>query len=145
MRQEIANNPSTPLQVLEKLYEDPKMHRYLAVNSSINLNVIRLLAKTTDETVGYFLAGRRNLPVDIQFKLAQSKFRWIKIGLAENPQTDPGVLEVLATKRGVRLKATIIENPNCPKTVIQKLQDKKYLPNRVQIPVRKKLNKEIHL
>ena len=124
-RENVANNPSTPADILAELandeYED--VRTAVASNPNTPANVLRQLAGDQETYVRYNVADNPNTPADALAELADDKDDkiWnIRTRVAENPNTPVNVLRQLAKDtRYVRMN--VAKNTNTPDDVLRQL------------------------
>ena len=142
----LAQNPSTPVSILEQLcsnndkeYEKGNILSLaigVAQNPVIPSACISILLKNKDEDVIKNLAANPSLPQDsLNYLMEQSlkkgkagKWRFdnrgLELGLASNPAVSPDYLTALLDHVDTWVISTVAENPNLPVALISKLAKK---------------------
>lgn len=143
----LAQNPSTPVSILEQLcsnndkeYEKGNILSLaigVAQNPVIPSACISILLKNKDEDVIKNLAANPSLPQDsLNYLMEQSlkkgkagKWRFdnrgLELGLASNPAVSPDYLTALLDHVDTWVISTVAENPNLPVALISKLAKKR--------------------
>jgi hypothetical protein len=135
---DLAENPNTPVDVLEILSEDVdwSVRRNVAENPNTPVDVLKELSKDEDEDEDVIraVAGNPNTPVDVLKELAKDDYWRVRWRVAQNPNSTEQILvSVFETERRQReprrnVLRSIIANANCPgylKAVIQTMLEGK--------------------
>ena len=96
-RRNVANNPSTPVQILE------------------------MLATDKNAEVRYDVAKNPNTPVNILIQLSTDSKAWVRYDVAKNPNTPTNILSQLATDNDIGVRRNVAANPNTPIEILSKL------------------------
>jgi len=94
-RQDLADNPNTPPEILT------------------------VLASDEDWGVRYRVAQNPNTPPEILTILARDKDEDVRWGVAQNPNTPPEILTILARDENENVRGYVTRNPNATKEVVQ--------------------------
>ena len=127
VREGVANNPSTPVEVLMKLAEDKNGNvRYeLARNPNACVEILRKLADDKDWDVRCQVAHNRSTPAEILMKLADDKDLNVRYEVAMNPNTPAEVLMKLAEDKEWDVRIGVAANSHTPVEVLRKLAEDK--------------------
>ena len=116
-RLEAAEHPETPVRVLEELAGDVELPVRVAVRYNPNCPT---------ETIALVEPQRAlasNWETDPQqlAELAESRWSWVRLGVAQNPSTPPEVLEKLALDDFYLIQRLVARNPFSPTAALEKL------------------------
>lgn len=118
---ELAENPKTPLYILESLvtHEDEYIRMKLARNVNTPLNLLETLVKDEDEDVRSTLAAW-SIHDSILFLLMDDN-KEVRISIAENLRAPEEVFLKLSLDSSVEVKKTILENSGVTIPVLEML------------------------
>jgi hypothetical protein len=115
-KREIADNPSTPADMLTQLATDKDgwVRQRVAQNPSTPVNILVQLAADEDRDVRLCVVGNPSTPADALALLWADTDKHVRWGVARHPSTPADVLAQLATDtdRDVRLRVAV--NPSTP-------------------------------
>ncbi|MBD2206119.1 hypothetical protein H6G33_28340 [Calothrix sp. FACHB-1219] len=122
-RLQVAESPETPLAVLEQLAGDLELPIRLAVkfNPSCPPSLIELVEGQ------YTVASDWNTDAEQLAMLAQSRWAWIRLAVAQNPCATAETFMQLAGDRVYKIQLAVAKNPETPADVLAVLaqhQDK---------------------
>ena len=132
---EIAQNPFTPANILEKLARSRNIDTRadVASNSSTPLHVLEELALDNDEEVLFSLACNENISLEIINQLASKinydishiskKDYYLILGLAGNPQTPQQMLRAWENHKSSEVRANLANNSNTSIDVLESLSN----------------------
>ncbi len=118
----LAENPSTPRDILEKLYNrgDYKhLGLILARNPSTPRDILEKLYKHGIYDIDYYLASNPSTPRDILEKFYNKHYFFINDPLASNPSTPIHILEALSHVEYASVRARIANNPSTPIHILE--------------------------
>ncbi|MEW6491455.1 MAG: hypothetical protein AB1589_02730 [Cyanobacteriota bacterium] len=128
IREFVASNPNTPVQLLKQLAQDKDIdvRRCVARNPNTPLKLLQQLTQDEDNYVRLCIACKPDLPVQI-LKLLKLDHN-ILVDVASNPNTPVQVLEQLAQHDNYSfVRMYVASNPNTPVQVLEQLaEDDKY-------------------
>ena len=90
----------------------------LAENPSTPVDVLRKLAKDTYEAVRWTVASNSNTPADVLQELAKDNSYTVRAIVADNPSTPENVLRALVKDKGWRIRTAVAENPKAPSNIL---------------------------
>ena len=124
VRVSVAENPSTPVDVLTELAKDRDWYirSYAAGNPNTPVDVLTELAKDSDCDVRRYAAGNPNTPVDVLTELAKDSYWCVRRYAAGNPNTPVDVLTELAKDNNCDVRRNAARNPNMPGYEAEELQ-----------------------
>jgi Leucine rich repeat variant len=116
-RLQVAESPETPLAVLEQLAGDLELPVRLAVkfNPSCPSAPIELVERQ------HAIASDWNGDSEQLAMLGQSRWAWIRLAVAQNPNTSQGTLMELARDRVYKIKLAVAKNLGTPAEVTDEL------------------------
>jgi len=89
---------AAPLSVWEEVLSvRPDLKRIVTLNKTLDVQVLRLLAKDADASVRCDVANRRSLPVDLFESLARDSDESVRARIAWNKKTPDQILRHLLT------------------------------------------------
>ena len=124
VRVSVAENPSTPVDVLTELAKDRDWYirSYAACNPNMLVDVLTELAKDSDWYIRRYAAGNPNTPVDVLTELAKDSYWCVRRYAAGNPNTPVDVLTELAKDNNCDVRRNAARNPNMPGYEAEELQ-----------------------
>lgn len=138
---EMAANPETKLEILEKLSKDGSIYvrHNVAANPSTNLEILESLSKDPRALVRGAVAMNPNTSLEILVHLSQDVSFFVQdeiaerlMALAESPRTSPQILEQLAQIEDLRdgksesnIRRRVAENPSTPPVTLNALSTDK--------------------
>ncbi len=127
VRRNIAQLGLIPESIIERLVqENNSIYEVdLAVSASnIPIDILKQLARDTDEYICLFIAKNSYTPSDLLKHLSQRSDYYqynVLSAVAANPNTPISTLEILATKDNPEVQEALIQNPNTPQKIKEKL------------------------
>ncbi len=135
VRQGVAVNPNTPLDVLrilgnEATESEGNVRQAVAENPSTPEDALRILGNETTESKGwvrYVVARNPSTPEDTLRLLGNSKTEsvgFVRQGVAENPTTPPDVLRLLGNQKTESkgdVRQAVASNPTTPEDALRLL------------------------
>jgi SEFIR domain len=123
IRQDIAGNPNTPMNTLEKLAtdEDPMIRQVIAYNSNTSLNALQQLIKDENHQVRWEAARNSKIPAQSLEELVKGEDSIVGAGAACNPNMPVNTLEKLSTDESSNVRSGAAGNPNTPASAFEKL------------------------
>ncbi len=154
IRQIVAGNSSTPLEVLTQMINsetDESVLQRLARNRNLTSDLLGLIAQTPDSSVRTLLIYHPNITTKLWMQLARDETTSIRqaiatnsnipevlqnlyldedsevrVKVAANSNLPPDFLEVLAIDSNASVRGAVAINPNTPQSVLENLaQDEK--------------------
>ncbi|MEB3217286.1 MAG: HEAT repeat domain-containing protein [Nostocales cyanobacterium 94392] len=127
-RQRVAQNPNTPIRVLEKLVEEENNSiletalTNLSRNSKTPDSTLQCLAQTSDLKICAAVARHRHASSITLTELAKHH-RWeVRTIVAKNLKTPPKTLVQLIQDKHKTVREAAIHNPYAPKSVLEQLK-----------------------
>lgn len=130
---ELAQNPNTPLNILEKLGNkldfDPRIRTAVADNPNTPLDLLEELYRYGGITIAMYIARNPNVSEDLLRRIsklskspyAKSDYSFAMAAVAENPKTPADVLEYLSYSEDEYVRVYVAKNPNTPIHVLKQL------------------------
>jgi len=119
IKETLAQNPSTPLEILEKLaFENPTFEKIVVFNPSVPEE---LLIKILDAnpSLAYEIAQKPNLSRNVIERILMLDALSAKIELAKNRTISEDVLRILYSDRDEFVRAVVASNPNAPYEILE--------------------------
>ena len=87
------------VEVLRELamHHDPDVRKFVAIRDLTPIEIKLALADDPSEAVAFFMAGDVDMPDEVLFKLAKSRFQVVKVELATNVHNEEVMRELVAT------------------------------------------------
>lgn len=126
VRCRVAENPNTPIEILEILSMDkePAVRSSVARNKNVPLKILEMLSRDKDPYVCWGVAKNPRATAPILDALAERAAREIQIAVSINPQTAPETLDKLASAYDGRVRWNVARNPNTSlETIIRQSDD----------------------
>jgi len=120
---EMASDPDTPADVLEKLSNDSDkdVRLWVAWNPSTPISILEKLANDPNVSVRRSVAQNPSTPIAIIEKLANDPDNWVRFGAAENSSTPITILEQFADDANEHVRLHVVRNPSTPTAIVEKL------------------------
>ncbi len=119
LRKAIAENPSTPPEILQHLAESFPVT--VASNPSTPQAILQDLAKHTYPEMREALASNPSTPQAILQDLAEDVYFWVRERVAGNPGASPKMLWRLAEDECVNVRKAVGCNPSTPSEILSRL------------------------
>ena len=113
VRVNVARNPNTPVQTLQKLSNDKNEPFYMWKPYDKFVSVAGMVAQNP------------NTPKHILQKLSKNKYTNVRENVASNPNTPKHILQKLSSDEERDVRIGVAKNPNTPKHILQKLSSHK--------------------
>lgn len=120
-----ARDPSTPVDILDKLAEDEdiNVHYEVALNANTRSGTLAKLANDKNIGMQYAVAKNHNTPAEALAKLANTEDPGVQYAIATNPNTSAETLTYIVNNILINniysstTRYLISEHPNCPEAV----------------------------
>ena len=118
-RLRVAESPDTPVSILEELAGDLELPLRVAVRYNPNCPTETIAEVESQQAIA------SNWETDPQqlAELAESRWSWVRLGVAQNPSAPPEVLEKLAESDFYLIQLAIARNPSSPTAALEKLME----------------------
>ena len=133
---DIGRHQNTPIEVLEKLSENPSPITRFGVAENPNMTS-ELFEKLANDEYWYVRSGiaeHTDAPPHIRAKLAKDDHWFVRIKIAESEQS-PEALTDLANDKDEYVRSAVLKNPNTPPEIKENLE-KNENPNKMRKEVR---------
>ena len=129
VRESVARNPSTPVDVLRTLASDANTYVRggVAINPSTPVDLLTIQASDARSYVRGGVARNPSTPVSLLTILASDADMRVRRGATENPSTPADSLRTLASDADERVRASVATNPSTPVDVLRKLTSDEYV------------------
>ena len=119
-------NPSMPIESLVKLADSQLagFRSAVALNPSTPPEVLSRLSGDEHGTIKNSVALNPSTPPEVLAKLADNEDTDIVLRVAQNPSTPPEVLAKLADNEDTDIRAYVAQNPSTPPEVLTRLSDR---------------------
>lgn len=130
---DLAQNPNTPLDILEqlgnKLDYDTRIRNVVAENPNTPLSLLEELYRYGGVTTAIHIAENPNVSEDLLRKISRlsatpynkSDYFSAMAAVADNPKTPIDVLDYLSNSDDEYVRAWVAKNPNTPMATLKKL------------------------
>ena len=119
----LAENDTTPPEILEKLAQDWNFKVAVASNPNASKETLDALAEYPSDKIDILLASNPSLNPETHKKLARANLVWIRAGAAKNSMASPEILAELADDRSNVVKIAVAGNKNTSPETLAKLAD----------------------
>lgn len=94
VRQGVAENPKAPWALLKSLSKETDCLWYLCKNPATRgEELVEIASKSTDAFLLSDIAKHNNTPIKVIEELAKHKEAWVRLGVADNPNTPSAIRE----------------------------------------------------
>ena len=130
---DLAQNPNTPLDILEQLGNkmdyDNRIRNAVAANPSTPLSLLKELYRYGGVSTALYIARNPNVSEDLLRKISRlsatphnkSDYSSAMAAVADNPKTPIDVLDYLSNNEDAYVRAWVAKNPNTPMATLKKL------------------------
>lgn len=135
VRSEVARLRTTPTEILETLANDLgyPVREGVARNQNTPLGVLKKLASDDRAEVRFGVAENPAAPLDLNFRINLLKSSategdeggYGRRFLAENPDTQTEIIQMLSEDENYRVRCSVAENPNTPFKILKGLANEK--------------------
>lgn len=125
IRMALANNPATPVGLLESLADDKYTRRYAAENPSLLTRSLRLLADDPSDDVRASVARNAATPLDVVEHLARDESQNVALAAMENPLISVETLQRLARHSNSWVVSSVAGHANSPVSLLRELSNLK--------------------
>lgn len=123
IRQIIAKNENTPIEVLERLKTDDnfKVRARVAQNKKSSVLILKLLANDKDNRVRAEVVNNKNTPNDLLEQLISDRDCWVRNSFIYNNNIPSIILEEFISSPDYNTRQLIAKNPNLPLNILEQL------------------------
>lgn len=119
----VANNPNVPSETLDKMLKNSDIRRSLAEGSTSKTVLEKLFKYDSDLKLKTILARNRKTPSEILVQLSQDENWDVRAGVAINTSTPIPILEQLSIDVDSTVRQSVARNNKTPVEVLQRLLD----------------------
>ncbi len=118
-RLRVAESPDTPVSILEELAGDLELPLRVAVRYNHNCPTETIAEVESQQA---FASNWETDPQQLA-QLADSRWSWVRLAVAQNPSAPPEVLEKLAEGDFNLIQLAVARNPSTPAAALEKLME----------------------
>lgn len=121
---EVAQNPNTPVSLLERLakHNQAGVRESVAKNYNLTASLIKQLAEDEDFKVICNLALNPNTPASILEKFARARQGfWVNVSIASNPNITASIQELLVKSKDPSVLKNLASNPSTTLSILEQL------------------------
>ena len=124
IRAAVASNPNTQIGAMFKLAHDYKINvRFIVAKNTSFEVILKKLSKDEEESVRSAVASNQNTSVEIFDKLSKDEKERVRDSVASNKNTSVEILDKLANDESKFVRYSVAENPNTSSEILDKLSN----------------------